>query len=75
MADRGVGGGEPSALHPDSLQQGRYSAGDDTGQGCVISKIKHEDFRPSDSVTLRVRPLDSETGWTGEIKLNRVLLI
>ena len=32
------------------------------------SKIRHKDFRPSDSsVTLRGPPLDSETGWTGEL--------
>ena len=30
---------------------------------------------PYSSVTLRVTPLDSETGWTGELWLNRVLLI
>ena len=33
--------------------------------------------RPSvrSSVTLRIPPLKSETGWTGELWLNRVLLI
>jgi hypothetical protein len=48
----------------------------------ITSKIRHEDFlrplsfvlRPS-YVTLRLPPLDSETGWTGELWSNRVLLI
>ena len=31
--------------------------------------------RPPSSVTLRGPPLDSETGWTGELWSNRVLLI
>ena len=38
------------------------------------SNIRHEDFRSS-LVTLRVPPLDSETGWTGELWSNPVLLI
>ena len=42
---------------------------------CKISKIRHNDFFHSFSVTLRVPPLDSETGWTGELWSNRVLLI
>ena len=44
----------------------------------TLSNIRHEDFRPdssSSSVTLRVPPLDSETGWTGELWSNRVVLI
>ena len=45
------------------------------------SYIRHEDFLcPLDSfffssVTLRVPPLDSETGWTGELWSNCVFLI
>ena len=39
----------------------------------IISNIRHEDFRLC--VTLRVHPLDSETGWTGELWSNTVLLI
>ena len=38
------------------------------------SKIRQEDFLRS-YVTLRGPPLDSETGWTGELWSNRVLLI
>ena len=45
----------------------------------VLSKITHEDFLCLfvclSSVTLRGLPLDSETGWTGELWLNTVLLI
>ena len=46
-----------------------------------LSNIRHEDFRPSvrsfvlPCVTLRGPPLDSETGWTGELWSNPVLLI
>ena len=47
----------------------------------ILSYIRHEDFlllllllRPP-SVTLRGPPLDSETGWTGELWSKRVLLI
>ena len=40
---------------------------------CHVSKIRHKDFRlfvhPL-SVTLRLPPLDSETGWTGELWSN-----
>ena len=38
------------------------------------SKIRHEDFRPS-FVTYRLPPLDSETGWTGELWSKTNLLI
>ena len=46
----------------------------------VASYIRHEDFLlllrpPSSSVTLVLPPLDSETGWTGELWSNRILLI
>ena len=34
------------------------------------SNIRHEDFRPPPSVRLRVPPLKSETGWTGELWSN-----
>ena len=39
-------------------------------RGVTESNIRHKDFRPSvrpPSVTLTVPPLDSETGWTGEL--------
>ena len=41
------------------------------------SNIRHEDFRlfVRSCVTLRGHPLDSETGWTGELWSNPVLLI
>ena len=39
-----------------------------------ISKIRHKDFLRS-CVTLRGPPLYSETGWTGELWWNPVLLI
>ena len=43
----------------------------------VESNIRHEDFRSSvrPCVTLMGPPLDSETGWTGELWSNPVLLI
>ena len=31
------------------------------------SKIRHENFRPSPPSRLYYPPLDSETGWTGEL--------
>ena len=40
---------------------------------CHVSKIRHKDFRSFVhplSVTLRLPPLDSETGWTGELWSN-----
>ena len=42
-----------------------------------LSYIRHEDFLrpPSSSVTLRVQPLNSETGWTGELWLKTKFLI
>ena len=56
----------------------RYSQSKGCGQMTLrASYIKHKDIlllRPS-SVTLRGPPLDSETGWTGELWSNRVLLI
>ena len=45
---------------------------------CEESYIRHEDFfrpSPSSSVTLVLPPLKSETGWTGELWSNRILLI
>ena len=57
-------------------------------QGCVApslltititlilkSYIRHEDFLRPSSVTLVLPPMKSETGWTGELWSNRVLLI
>ena len=47
----------------------------------VSSYIRHKDFLRSfvcpdfSSVTLRPPPLDSETGWTGELWSNRGFLI
>ena len=45
----------------------------------IVSNIRHQDFhacvRASSAVTLRLPPLDSETGWTGELWSKTNLLI
>ena len=52
-----------------------------SGNSSVPSNIRHKDFRPSSvlhpsySITLVLPLLKSETGWTGELLSNRVLLI
>ena len=50
------------------------------GMRTFLSYIRHEDFRPSSVLRPSVcnaqgTPLDSETGWTGDLWSNPVLLI
>ena len=58
-----------------------FQAGDssDNSKTQIVVKLKNSNYdktqQLSSSVTLRVPPLDSETGWTGELSSNCVLLI
>ena len=69
----------PRASIPPVLQDFRIELPKHWNSLYVVSYIRHEDFFRLSFVTLRVRvpphPLDSETGCTGELWSNRILLI
>ena len=68
------------------MQPKRQLADPGKARGCstntsILSYIRKGKYRPATPtaatvyVTLRGPPLDSEMGWTGELWLNRILLI
>ena len=57
------------ALLPNSREQGAGSTIQDKKKIRQLPYIRHEDFRRWSVCHARATPLDSETGWTGELSV------